>query len=860
MSRNDELELLEEWNKLEREKLREEARSDILAFTRYTKDDYIVNWHHQLLCDKLNKFVNGEIKRMMVFLPPQTGKSELTSRRLPSYMLGINPDLRIALCAYNAPYASKFNRQIQRIIIDSSYKEVFPDTQLNVKNIATDSKGNYLRNAHEFEIVGRNGSFISVGIGGGITGNPVDIALIDDPIKGAEEAGSITYREKIWEWYTTELETRLNNNSQVLITLTRWNIDDLAGRVIANSDSEHSSKWEVVIFPAIKVDNSNPDDPRKIGEALWPEMHSLDKILESKHRNPIKFEALQQQNPKIMESGLEFYKAFRYDKHVRDTIYSSSIPIHVILDENVNPYITAILFQGAGKRVWQIDELCMSHPYNTVKSLASELIKRYPNHDRGMFIYGDATSQKEDTKLEKGQNFFTLFSGYIRQYNPSMRVPRSNPSVAMRGAWINTILEGNDIEIIIGTNCHNTIKDLQFIKEDADGTKFKKKVKDIRAGVSYEELGHCFIAGTKVLTNEGYINIESINKGDYVLTRKGYKKVLWSGITRNNAIVKTYKIGNNKITCTPDHEIYTYNKGFTPAYSLTRKNIFCIFDEKIKIWKKKKYLTMDLTSTGIHKQRIVQIKDIIGGALKLIINGIKNIYIDIFGSAKKGLFLKNIIFIIKMVIFSIIALIILNAYIAVNIYQIIINHYLKNKKIDIKKYFRKKPDLKQQNGMDQMKEENGIKNTLRNLFSELKKMLYVKNVKKNLNQILEMRLNTAQENAKTDSMQGKIGYLGNGMRIGIALYAENLSKFIDGLKYSRVQENVEQYSEKRENVYDITVEDEHEFFANNILVHNCSDCIDYFLTQYFQREFLLYQKGGRETKIVVGRKIAAMRY
>lgn len=492
MTKNDELELLEELYTLQREKLRDEANSDFLAFTRYTKEDYLVNWHHRILCNKLQDFAYGKIKRMMVFMPPQHGKSELTSRRLPAYMLGLNPNLRIALCAYNATFASKFNRQVQRIMCEPSYNEVFPNTNLNAKNVATDSKGAYLRNSEQFEVVGKNGSFLSVGVGGGITGNPVDIALIDDPIKGAEEAGSQTYREKVWEWYTTELETRLHNNSQILITLTRWNVDDIAGRILDNSQLPNSRKWEVVVFPRIKIDNSNPDDPRKIGDVLWPEVHSMESAMEAKQRNPVKFEALQQQDPKVMEAGAEFYKSFNQDVHVSNVEYNDSLPIHISLDENVNPFITGNIFQISGKEVYQVDEMCLSHPKNTLKSLALEFKKRYPNHSTGVYIYGDATSMKADTKLEKGQNFFTLFCGYLKEYKPSMRVPRSNPSVAMRGNWINEdIFEKEIIKLRISDKCFHTIQDLQFTKEDSDGTKLKKKEKDVRTGVTYEKWGHC---------------------------------------------------------------------------------------------------------------------------------------------------------------------------------------------------------------------------------------------------------------------------------------------------------------------------------------------------------------------------------
>ncbi|MDH4127147.1 MAG: terminase family protein [Spirochaetota bacterium] len=464
-----------------------------MAFTLYTKEDYIVNWHHEYLCDKLNDFVNGKIKRMMVFMAPQHGKSELTSRRLPAFMLGKNPNLRIALCAYNATFASKFNRQVQRIMTNQSYLDVFPKTQLNSKNVATDSKGAYLRNSEQFEIVDKNGSFISVGVGGGITGNPVDVALIDDPIKGAEEAGSQIYREKLWEWYTSELETRLNNSSQILITLTRWNIDDLAGRILKHSEDEYSKKWEIVIFPRIKVDNSNPNDPRKVGETLWKEVHSLESALESRQRNPVKFEALQQQNPKVMEFGNEFYKGFDESKHIKRCKYNPDISLHISLDENVNPYITGTIYQIIDKTIYQIDEICLAHPKNTLKELALEFSLRYSDHTTGVFLYGDATSKKADTKLEKGQNFFTLFCKYIAEFNPALRVPNSNPSVAMRGNFINEVFENNQSEIYfyIDPSCHNSIADFRFVKEAPDGTKFKQMETDVRTKVRYEKYGHC---------------------------------------------------------------------------------------------------------------------------------------------------------------------------------------------------------------------------------------------------------------------------------------------------------------------------------------------------------------------------------
>ena len=154
-------------------------------------------------------------------MPPQHGKSEGSTRRLPSYVLGRKPDTKIAVVSYNAPKARKFNREIQRVIDSPEYHEIFPDTCLNSSNVTTVA-GAWLRNADEFEIVGRRGSVKTVGVGGPLTGEPVDMLIMDDIYKDAKSAWSPVVREAIEDWYDTVAETRLYNDSQQLIVFTRW--------------------------------------------------------------------------------------------------------------------------------------------------------------------------------------------------------------------------------------------------------------------------------------------------------------------------------------------------------------------------------------------------------------------------------------------------------------------------------------------------------------------------------------------------------------------------------------------------------------------------------------------------------------
>jgi predicted phage terminase large subunit-like protein len=318
--------------------IREAAQYDFLTFVKYTKLDFSINWHHRVLADKLQQFAEGKIKKLMIFMPPQTGKSEMSTRRLPSFILGKNPNTRIAVCAYNSPFARGFNRDIQRIITDQRYKNVFPNTSLNEKNVSTDAKGSYLKNADIFEIVGYKGYLMTVGIGGPLTGKTVDIGIIDDPIKDSMEANSKVYRDRLWDWYENVFKTRLHNNSQQLVTLTRWHEDDLAGRILA-IDKE----FEVLVLPAIKESDTNELDIRQIGEALWPEKHSLERYSEIRQNSPRTFTSLYQQRPAPIEGNIikkEYLQIIDYEDvpdEVFDQTPHSTVDTAFGIKENNDP-------------------------------------------------------------------------------------------------------------------------------------------------------------------------------------------------------------------------------------------------------------------------------------------------------------------------------------------------------------------------------------------------------------------------------------------------------------------------------------------------------------------------------------------
>lgn len=279
-----------------RQLLRETKQSAASSFVRYLSyinPKYQMEWFHKVIANYCEKLFRGEIKRLMIFVPPQHGKSEIISRNFPAWALGRNPDLKIVGCSYSADLACQFSRSIQRIIDSQEYAEIFPNTYLNGSRGAKPARG-YLRNFDVFETVGHHGFYKAVGVGGGLTGTPVDIAIIDDPVKDAMEAYSATYRERVWNWYNSVLTTRLHNDSKQLFIMTRWHEDDLAGRILKTEPDD----WVVLSIPAIcEVENDGGLSNRHIGEALWESRHSLEKLMKQKQRSERTFTALYQQHP-----------------------------------------------------------------------------------------------------------------------------------------------------------------------------------------------------------------------------------------------------------------------------------------------------------------------------------------------------------------------------------------------------------------------------------------------------------------------------------------------------------------------------------------------------------------------------------
>lgn len=282
------------------------APSELSAFLLYINPAYHLQWFHRLIADKCKALHRGEIQRLMLFVPPQHGKSEIVSRCFPAWVLGSDPDTRIVGCSYSSDLAQQFSLSIQRTIDGEAYRDIFPSTVLSGQGT---QKG-FRRNVDFFEVVNHQGFYKAVGVGGSLTGTPVDIGIIDDPVKDAMEAGSKTYRDRVWAWYTDVFLTRLHNKSKQIIIMTRWHEDDLAGRLL----KREPEKWEVVSIPAIREDMTLREDPRAIGDALWPEKHSLERLKEVETRSPRTFASLYQQRPTVSGGNIVRREWFQHVK------------------------------------------------------------------------------------------------------------------------------------------------------------------------------------------------------------------------------------------------------------------------------------------------------------------------------------------------------------------------------------------------------------------------------------------------------------------------------------------------------------------------------------------------------------------
>ena len=406
---------------------------NLLSFTRHTLPTFAPAPFHIAYYGVLTRFAMGEIKKLMITMPPQHGKSEGATRRLPAFVLGQDPDKRIAIVSYNATKAHKFNRELQRIMDDDRYYELFPQTllagQASYQEQGRRSR-NYARNSDECEIVGYQGSFKTIGVGGSLTGEPVDMLIMDDLYKDASSAWSPVIRQNVADWYDTVASTRLHNDSQQLMVFTRWHMEDLAGRLLEQEGIydpiENPQGWLLVSFPAIQNRPPSEQDPRAEGEPLWPERHSLAKLLEIKGRSPTVFESLYQQNPQPSQ-GL-MYEEFTCYTDLPSRSYSVA---YIDAADSGADYLCALFYKEAEDGNYITDVLYTKDPMEVTETTLTYMLQQHQverchiesNNGGNLFV-----SNLQQRSWDMG-NRLTRFNPFHQNQNKTARIFAASASV-----------------------------------------------------------------------------------------------------------------------------------------------------------------------------------------------------------------------------------------------------------------------------------------------------------------------------------------------------------------------------------------------------------------------------------------------
>lgn len=287
---------------------RRHGRRQLLDYITYTTKDYVHSGFSRAVCAALDKFivdVQAGLRPVLILqAPPQHGKSEIVSRKLPAFLIDRFPEWHILAASYSSTLADSMSRSVRRNITAAPHQRLFPAPQLKRKYTKDTDR--------EFTAPNGNGSYIGDGIGGGFTGNPGTVFIIDDPIKNAEEALSATTKESQWNWYQSTCKVRMAANSGQIIMATSWAEDDLVGRVKAQFKGD--PRLTVLTFPAINGADEVGYNPELQLGALIPKLHPLSQLLEFKEElSAYWWSAIYQQSPKALggnvfkEVGIKYY-------------------------------------------------------------------------------------------------------------------------------------------------------------------------------------------------------------------------------------------------------------------------------------------------------------------------------------------------------------------------------------------------------------------------------------------------------------------------------------------------------------------------------------------------------------------------
>ena len=285
LSLQDQERLLAELEKLEELKTQKVAQERFMKFVEMAWPTFIAGKHHYKMAHAFERVAKGELKRLIINMPPRHTKSEFASYLLPAWFLGKYPHKKVIQTSHTAELAVGFGRKVRNLVDQEVYTRLFPGVGLQADSKAA---GRWATN--------KGGDYFAIGVGGAVTGKGADLLIIDDPHSEQEAALAEVNPEiydKVYEWYTSGPRQRLQPGGAIVIVMTRWSKRDLTGQVIKAEAQRGGEGWEVIEFPAI-LPSGNP---------LWPEFWSLTELSALKEELPnSKWMAQYQQNP-VSESS-----------------------------------------------------------------------------------------------------------------------------------------------------------------------------------------------------------------------------------------------------------------------------------------------------------------------------------------------------------------------------------------------------------------------------------------------------------------------------------------------------------------------------------------------------------------------------
>lgn len=403
-------------------------RSSILGYSVGMDPRYRVSPHHRLMGTALQEAFEGKHNRLMIFMPPRHGKSELTSKKAPAYFMGRWPQRKIIAASHTAQLAASFGGHVRDMIKDPLHLAVWgPQSALDPSTTAKD----------DFKLIGK-GEYTALGVGGTPIGKGADLFVIDDPFKSREEAESPTQRQKVKDWYTSSVYSRLEGDGIIVLMHQRWHEDDLAGWLLR----EHAEEdWKVIDLPAICIDPTSDPLGRLAGEALWPERYDEERLFKiSRAIGPRDWLSMYQQKPRHGD-GDEFKRDFmRYYQRSPAEI-APSLTIYILVDaasskkKGSDLTAMAVIGIGADGNKYLLDAVRDRLKLTERASTLMKLHRKWRPRSVGYEQYGQMADVEHILTVMESENYrfnITTLGGRMRKEE---RIRRMLPDLENSGWW-----------------------------------------------------------------------------------------------------------------------------------------------------------------------------------------------------------------------------------------------------------------------------------------------------------------------------------------------------------------------------------------------------------------------------------------